>query len=204
MLNKPYSESCDQNKDVILAVLTQYFTKTGATVFEIGSGTGQHACYFPKQLPHLYWQPSDIESNIPAIEAWRQSATLENVYPAKVLDVTQTQWPVESAEYIFSANTLHIMSWPAVEAAFSGIRAILKPGGVFCVYGPFNYNGHYTSPSNAQFDQWLKSRDPRSGIRDFEALCELSIQKSNHPQLILIEDFPMPANNRILVFKSTA
>ena len=123
-----------------------------------------------------------------------------------ILDVTQTQWPIESADYIFSANTLHIMSWSAVEAMFRGIRSILKPNGLFCVYGPFNYNGKFTSASNAQFELWLKSRNPESGIRDFEALCELGNKDSCIPQLKLklklIQDHPMPANNRILVFQS--
>lgn len=204
MLNKPYSESCDQNKAAILSIIKQWFTKADAMVLEIGSGTGQHASYFPEYLPHLRWQPSETESNIQGIEAWRASAQLENVYPAKLLDVTQSAWPIESTDYIFSANTLHIMSWPAVEAMFSGVRSIIKPDGLFCVYGPFNYNGQFTSPSNAQFDQWLKARDPSSGIRDFEALCKLGTQQSAHAPLKLIEDHQMPANNRILVFQSTA
>ena len=206
MLNKPYSESCEQNKEPILNVISQLFTKPNSTVLEIGSGTGQHAAYLPKHLTHLTWQPSDTEQNIPGIESWRNSAKLENVLTTKILDVTQTQWPIESADYIFSANTLHIMSWPAVEAMFKGIRSILKPNGVFCVYGPFNYNGKFTSPSNAQFELWLKSRNPESGIRDFEALCELGNSESSHSQLKLklklIQDYPMPANNRILVFQS--
>lgn len=204
MINKPYSESCDQNKAPILSVIEKYFSRPDATVLEIGSGTGQHASYFPKQLSYLNWQPSDIESNIQGIEAWRLSAQLTNVYPTKILDVMQSLWPIESAEYIFSANTLHIMSWAAVEAMFAGIRSILKPNGLFCVYGPFNYNGQFTSASNTQFDQWLKSRDPKSGIRDFEALCALGTQESVHPQLKLINDHAMPANNRILVFQSHA
>ena len=202
MINKPYSESCVQNKEPILNVISQWFTKPNSTVLEIGSGTGQHAAYLPKHLPHLTWQPSDTEQNIPGIESWRNSAKLENVLAAKILDVTQIQWPIESTDYIFSANTLHIMSWHAVDAMFKGIRSILKPNGVFCVYGPFNYNGKFTSPSNAQFELWLKSRNPESGIRDFEALCELGNKESNNPQLRLIEDHPMPANNRILVFQS--
>jgi len=209
MINKPYSDSCEQNKEPILSIISQWFTKDKATVLEIGSGTGQHASYFPKHLPHLNWQPSDIETNITGIEAWRQSTNLPNVRATSILDVTQTQWPIDSVDYIFSANTLHIMSWPAVQAMFTGIRSILKPDGLFCVYGPFNYNGEFSSPSNAQFDIWLKARDPNSGVRDFEALCALGVQESinpqaGHPQLILIDDHPMPANNRILVFKATA
>lgn len=202
MANKPYSESCEQNKEPILSVLKECFTQNNANVLEIGSGTGQHAAYFPKHLSHLTWHPSDRKENIKSIESWRLDASLHNVVSSKILDVTQPHWPIDSTDYIFSANTLHIMPWTAVEKMITGIRSILKPMGIFCVYGPFNYNGQFTSPSNAQFDLWLKSRDSESGIRDFEALCELGTNESEHPPLTLIKDYPMPANNRILVFQS--
>jgi len=198
----PFAESCEQNKEPILAVIKQWFTREDATVLEIGSGTGQHANYFPKFLNNINWQPSDTPENIAGIEAWRQHTRLPNVSPAITLDVTHTQWPINSADYIFSANTVHIMSWPMVQNMFAGIRSILKPNGIFCLYGPFNYNGQFSSRSNAQFDQWLKSRDPLSGVRDFEALCSLGNIPSSNPVLELVEDHEMPTNNRILVFKS--
>lgn len=204
MPNKPFSEACEQNKEPILAVIKQWFNKPGATIFEIGSGTGQHASYFPKFLDKLFWQPSDTVENIHGIEAWCAYTQLGNVYPPKILDVTQNQWPVESSDYVFSANTAHIMAWNEVESMFDGIRKILKPAGVFCLYGPFNYNNQYTSSSNEQFDQWLKSRDPERGIRDFEALCELGQHHSQYSPLALIKDHEMPENNRILVFQSMA
>ena len=202
MINKPFSESSEQNKQPILSVIKQWFTKPDATIFEIGSGTGQHACYFPKFLTELFWQPSDTAENIPGIEAWCAETQLCNVYSPYILDVKQASWPIESSDYVFSANTVHIMGWSEVEAMFNGIRKILKPDGIFCLYGPFNYNNQYTSPSNAQFDQWLKSRDSKSAIRDFEALCELGQCPSKYTPLKLVQDHKMPANNRILVFQS--
>ncbi len=204
MINKPFSESCEQNKEPILSIIKQWFIKPGATVFEIGSGTGQHASYFPRFLDKLFWQPSDTVENQQGIEAWRKDSQLANVHPPQVLDVKQNKWPIESCDYIFSANTVHIMGWNEVEAMFNGIRRILKPAGIFCLYGPFNYNNQYTSPSNAQFDQWLKTRNPVSGIRDFEALCALGQCPSQYAALKLIQDHEMPANNRILVFQRIA
>jgi len=205
MINKPYSEACEQNKEPILSVIKQWFTEENSTVLEIGSGTGQHAAYFPAFLPNVHWQPSDVSTNIDTIEAWRLDANLANVYTAKTLDVAQSTWPIQSADYIFSANSVHIMSWAHVESMFAGIRKILKPNGIFCLYGPFNYKGEYTSPSNAQFEQWLKSRDINSGIRDFEALCDLATSSSiQGSPLTLVSDHQMPANNQILVFKSQA
>lgn len=201
MINKPFAESSLQNKDPILSVLKQWFTEPSSCVLEIGSGTGQHAVYFAPVLDTIVWQPSDTTGNLAGIEAWRSDANLSNVLPAIELDVSQENWPVKTTDYIFSANTVHIMSWSLVEKMFAGIRSILKPGGVFCLYGPFNYNGEYTSPSNRNFDGWLKSRNPDSGIRDFEALCQLGTQASDMPTLTLIDDITMPENNRILVFR---
>ncbi len=90
------------------------------------------------------------------------------------LDACREPWPVTQAVGAFSANTTHIMHWPAVEGLFRGIGRMLQPGGAFCLYGPFNYNGRYTSASNAQFDAMLKQRDPASGIRDFADLDRLA------------------------------
>jgi SAM-dependent methyltransferase len=196
---KPYSESCDQNKEPILGVLREQFAGPGK-VLEIGSGTGQHAVYFSQKLPHLCWLPSDIEENLAGINIWRAEANLTNLLVPICLDVSQDRWPVSTVEYIFSANTVHIMSWPVVKDMFIHIGGILGEGGRFCLYGPFNYGERYTSASNASFDAWLKLRDPDSGIRDFEDLQQLSLLAN----LSLIGDYDMPANNRTLVWKTIA
>ncbi|MEW7973301.1 MAG: DUF938 domain-containing protein [Candidatus Thiodiazotropha endolucinida] len=191
---KPYSEACDENKAPILEVLLRLFRDV-RTVLEIGSGTGQHAVHFAAAMPHLTWQTSDMEENHPGIRAWLREAALPNVRNPLGLDVSRA-WPAGEYDAIFSANTTHIMSWPEVELMFQGVGQVLKRGGCFALYGPFNYQGGYTSESNQRFDQWLKSRDPLSGIRDFEMLDELAA--ANH--LIFSEDVEMPVNNRILVW----
>lgn len=194
--NKPFSEACEQNKAPILAVLRNIFTRPGV-ILEIGSGTGQHAVHFARHLPHLIWQPTDLVEHLPGIELWLADTPLPNLRPPLALDVACQPWPWEIVEGVFSANTAHIMSWPEVEALFHGIGQILAAEGFFCLYGPFNYGGRYTSASNAQFDAWLKIRDPRSGIRDIDALNKLAGQAS----LVLAEDYAMPANNRTLVWR---
>jgi SAM-dependent methyltransferase len=166
-------------------------------VLEIGSGTGQHAVHFAAHLPHLIWQPSDVAENLPGIELWRAEATRSNLLPALALDVNQPQWPDTGADAVFSANTLHIMSWSEVRLLFAGVGRVLSPGGVLAVYGPFNYGGRHTSESNARFDRMLRSQDPGSGIRDFEAVDALAAEQ----QLALQRDVPMPANNRTLVWR---
>ena len=190
---KPFAESCEQNKQVILGVLRETFTGPG-TVLEIGSGTGQHAVFFAEQLPHLQWQCSEQGKHLAGVNLWLEDANLENTLQPVELDVTSSNWPAKTFDYIFTANTLHILHWPMVEQMFAGIGNILKTGGTFAVYGPFNYNGNYTSDSNARFDTWLKQRDPNSAIRHFEECNKLAIDAG----LSLLADHEMPANNRVL------
>lgn len=192
---KPFSQACENNKQPILEILSTVFTAP-ATVWEIGSGTGQHACYFASKLPHLQWQPTDRKENLSGIEQWRLEAGLDNLMPALALDVADDEWPGQTIQALFTANTLHIMSWLHVTIFFARLSRYLAEHAVVCLYGPFNYNGRFTSESNASFDQWLKNRDPDSGVRDFEAVCTLAAQAG----LTLASDYAMPANNRLLVF----
>jgi cyclopropane fatty-acyl-phospholipid synthase-like methyltransferase len=195
VIDKPFSESCVQNRDPILAVLREVFADR-RRVLEIGSGTGQHAVYFAPELPHLVWQTADVPQHHAGIRLWLAEAALPNVLPPIALDVNRTEWRTGRYDAVFSANTLHIMGWPEVEKFFEGVGKVLEAGGVLAVYGPFNTNGAFTSESNARFDAWLKARDPASGVRDFEAVDALA-----HAQgLILRQDIAMPANNRTLVW----
>jgi len=196
---KPFAESSEQNKIPILAVLKQFCGEI-ETVLEIGSGTGQHAVFFAEQFPHLTWIASDQLEYHEGIQMWLKDSGLTNIQGPLLLDVNQSNWQVKQTDAIFSANTVHIMGWPSVENMFSGIGKILKEGGVFCLYGPFNYNGQFSSESNARFDLWLKQRDPVSGVRDFEALQILADKAG----LDFDDDIEMPANNRILVWKKTS
>ena len=196
MPDKPFAESCVQNREPILAVLREVFAGC-SHVLEIGSGTGQHAVYFGAELPHLVWQTADVPQHHAGILAWLTEAALPNVLPPLAVDVAQTAWRSGRYDAVFSANALHIMSWPEVAHFFEGLGAILEAGGVLAIYGPFNYNGAFTSESNARFDAWLKARDPASGVRDFEAVDALARAQG----LILQADFAMPANNRTLVWR---
>jgi len=193
---KQYSEACEQNRSPILGILGNEFAEA-RHVLEIGSGTGQHAVYFSRHLPHLQWQTSDLEENHASIRAWLVEAGLANARPPLALDVSREEWPATRYDGVFSANTAHIMSWPAVECMFAGIGKLLTSRGRFCLYGPFNYGNRYTSPSNQRFDIWLKSRDASSGLRNFEELDELAGKHG----LILRSDHQMPVNNRLLVWE---
>ncbi|QYK00023.1 DUF938 domain-containing protein [Shewanella psychrotolerans] len=192
----PYSQSCENNKNAILSILNVCFANT-QNVLEIGSGTGQHAVHFAQHLPHLTWYPSDQSHYIEHLAlrlALEGSANIAQPIP---LDVLHT-WPCDQLiiDGIFTANTMHIMSESMVKAFFKGVGKHLSPGGICCIYGPFNYDNRYTSESNRQFDIWLKHRNPHSGIRDQHKIVELAAQA----QMSLTTDHEMPANNRLLQF----
>jgi cyclopropane fatty-acyl-phospholipid synthase-like methyltransferase len=198
-----FSQACENNKAAILTVLQNFF-KTTKHVLEVGSGTGQHAIHFAEKLPHLSWQTSDLLINHFSINQRISSSQLNNILTPIHLDLNN-EWPMVSSsktslfDGIFTANTLHIISWDLVQRFFTGVQKNLKEGGTLCIYGPFNYEGTFTSESNANFELWLKDRDINSGIRDFEAI-ELLAKSA---KLSLISDNAMPANNRLLVFIKT-
>ncbi len=195
------SEACERNKGPILEVLSRELAAHHA-VLEVGSGTGQHAVHFARHLPHLTWQPSEVADQQPPLAERICLEGPPNLLAPVVLDVRSLPWAVRAAgaafDAVFSANTLHIMAWEAVEDFFRGAGATLGAGGALCVYGPFRYRGRYTSDSNAEFDAWLQARDPRSGIRDFEALDALARAQ----RLTLSADHAMPANNQTLVWRA--
>lgn len=191
----PVSAACERNKDPILRVLRECLA--GRTqVLEIGSGTGQHAVYFARALRHLTWHPTE---QLIYLDDLTERVKLEgpsNLSAPTLLDVRQAVWPLRSVDAMFTANTLHIMSWAEVTALFDGIGRVLAPGGVLSIYGPFRYQGRYTSDSNRDFDLMLQERDPLSGLRDITAVTALAAQYG----LELDADHDLPANNRLLVF----
>lgn len=196
-INKPFAQSSEENKQVILAQLRILYDDV-KTVLEIGSGTGQHAVYFAQQLEHLKWQPTELASNLSGINLWLEDAQLNNIEAPLELNVEQNNWRLPTSyDAVFTANTLHIMSLQHVELLFKGLDNVLNEDGLFCCYGPFNKNGKFTSESNASFDVWLKQRDSVSGIRDMAELTAFAERAS----LKLMDDIEMPANNRILVWK---
>lgn len=194
-----FSAACERNRDPILGVLKRAFARC-ASVLEIGSGTGQHAVCFAAALPHLTWQTSDLPECHEGILSWIASEGPSNVRPPLALDVRAARWPVASIDAVFSANTLHIMSWQSVESMFAGIGRILNPGGVVVIYGPFRYGGSHTAESNARFDAALRARDPASGVRACEAVNELACAHGLH----LVADIAMPADNRCLLWERPA
>jgi len=194
----PRSEAGERNKGPILAILRNLLTAPGL-VLEIGAGTGQHAVHFARHLPHLEWLPTDRGEWLDTLRERVRREGPSNLRGPIELDVKSNGWPIESADTIYSANTLHIMAWPEVEAFFRGVGRTLSPRGRLAVYGPFRFEGNYTSASNAEFDAYLRRHDAASGIRDFEAVDALAAAVG----LQLAANYAMPANNQLVVWRKS-
>jgi cyclopropane fatty-acyl-phospholipid synthase-like methyltransferase len=190
------SDSAERNKEPILAVLAPVLSQT-QRVLEIGSGTGAHALLFCARLPHLSWQPTDTGEYLPALRERLSREGGPNLLPVVELDVRRHPWPVGKVDAVYSANTLHIMSWSSVHDFFKGAGEALERPGLLCVYGAFRYGERYTSDSNAKFDEFLKKRDPDSGLRDAHEVDRLAREQG----LELIADHAMPANNQLRIWQ---
>ena len=195
-VDKPFAPACDRNRAPILGVLRTLLADR-RSVLEVGSGTGQHAVHFAATLQHLRWQTSDVRANLPGICLWLADAALPNTPAPITLDVAR-DWPAAQYDAVYTANTLHIMALPEVQAFFDRVGSVLVPGGLVIVYGPFRYLGEHTSASNAAFDVSLRASDSQRGVRDFELVDALARAAG----LVLVEDRAMPAHNRCLVWRS--
>lgn len=148
-------------------------------------------------MPDLYWLPCELPENMETLAAGLAGEELQNLMPAQIIDVRHKEWQQRDLDGLYSANFLHIMPEAFNADFFRGAGQVLRPDATLCVYGPFKYQGKFTSESNADFDKWLKNRDPLSGIRDFESINQLA--QDNYFELV--EDRAMPANNQCLIWR---
>ena len=195
-MEKPYSAACERNQGSILKVLQENIFPQDVRLLEIGAGTGQHAVYFAPHFPRLEWHPTDLSSNLLGMNKWIHEAHISNIQKPIKLDVSKDDFPKLKFDVVFTANTLHIMHWKDCKSFMKLLGHRLREGSRAIFYGPFKYNGDFTSPSNAEFDQMLKERDPLSGIRSFEDVNSNMLKNGFE----LIHDYEMPANNRSLVY----
>lgn len=196
MIEKPYSAACERNKDVILSVLKQFIKKEDRRLLEIGSGTGQHAVYLSPHFPFMEWHPSDVPANLLGMKKWFDEYRISSIQPAVKLEIGKHELPKLKFDVAFTANTFHIMHWKECKSLIKQLGGRLREGSRVFIYGPFKYNGEFTSPSNADFDQELRLGDPLSGIRSFEDVLNAMTKNGFE----LHDDVDMPANNRMLVF----
>jgi hypothetical protein len=196
--NARVSPSTGRNRLPILGVLRTRLPASGL-VLEVAAGAGEHAVYFAAAFDALQWQPTDLDAEaLASIAAWRQGAGLDNLLPPLRLDAALPDtWPVEFADAIVAINMIHISPWSATAGLMAGAARALPSGGGMFLYGPFIESGVSTAPSNVEFDQSLRRRNPEWGIRCLDQLGALGARHG----LSLSERITMPANNLILVFR---
>ncbi len=189
-----------RNREPILAVLRRVLPTQG-TVLEIASGSGEHAMHFAAGLPHLTWQPADIDPDaLRSIAAYRAAARLPNLLPPLALDAAAPDWPVTRADAMVSINMIHIAPWSAAQGLMAGAERMLAAGDVLYLYGPFKEDGQHTAPSNAAFDLSLRHTQSAMG----RARCGRRLRARQQHGLALVERVAMPANNLSLVFRYRA
>jgi SAM-dependent methyltransferase len=194
---KGFAPAASRNQQPILEVLRRVLPPKGL-VLEIASGTGQHAAFFSAHLPALRWQPSDQTPDaLQSIQSWVEEEDRVNLLPPVPLDVREPTWRVQSVDALLCINMIHISPWESTEALFAGARRVLAPGSPLITYGPYRVSGRHTAQSNAAFDESLRSRNPRWGVRDLDELCALG----ERSDLELGERVDMPANNMTLVWR---
>ncbi|MFT5674224.1 MAG: hypothetical protein ACI808_000136 [Paraglaciecola sp.] len=193
MINRPFSQACENNKGPIAEQLQVFFADR-KKVLEIGSGTGQHAVFFAPKLAHLIWQTSDMPNNHSGINNWLEEYPADNLSAPISFTIGKDEWPDMDIDAVFTANTTHIMQAVDAQEMMRLVTQKLPVGAVFCQYGPFNVEGNYTSDSNHNFDQHLKN-EGCGGIRDIAELQEWA------GTMKLLARLQMPANNFLLVWR---
>lgn len=196
-MEKPFAPACERNQDAILKAFQNFYGDEAKLIFEVGSGTGQHALYMANNMKSVKWITSDLEENHQGIKMWMEGSVHGNIQGPKHFKIGGTTDFEKHCDVVFLANVIHIMSWKECKTLFKYLGRNLKKAAEVLFYGPFNYDGQFTSEGNRSLDAWLKETYPGSGIRSFE---DVSAQMEKNG-LSLVEDYEMPANNRVLRFK---
>ncbi len=191
-----FSEAAEKNKTQILLVLQDRLLPN-AHVLEIGSGSGQHALHMAAEIKSITWQPTERSEGLPDLAKNLSDCGSPNILKPLMLDLSSERWPNVDTNCVYSANVMHIVKENLGENLIRGVGKNVAEGGLLILYGPYKYGGDFTTQSNAEFDAWLKERDPNSGIRDFEWVADLA----NQHGLSLQADLSMPANNQMLIFQ---
>ncbi len=195
-----HAPACARNRAPIAAALAELLPAAPCTVLEIASGTGEHALWMARHMPHVTWQPSEgTPEGLAAIENWRALCPelACRVLPPVLLDATRPPWPGDRVAAVFTANLTHIAPWAATQGLLEGAAARLGPGGLLLIYGPFNEGGAFTGPGNAAFDADLRRRNPDWGLRNREDLDALARAQGFVVATVRV----MPADNRLLAFR---
>ncbi len=187
-----------RNTDPILAVLQQHLPN--GNVLEVASGSGQHVVHFAAHLPDNQFWPSDPDpTHVQSIAAWEAEADVSNIHSPVLLDTTDPNWIAgktmdglpQQLAVILCINMIHIAPIEAAKGLFAGAAKRLPKNSLLMLYGPFLQTGQKDAPSNLDFDQNLKRRNPAWGVRPLPLVKDMAANAGFEFDQII----EMPANN---------
>lgn len=105
-------------------------------------------------------------------------------------------------DLLLCINMIHISPFSSTLQLFEAARAVLRPGGLVLLYGPFREEDEHgralpLCASNKAFDESLRGRDERWGIRSLGDV----VRAGEGAGVVMVERVEMPANNLCVVFK---
>ena len=195
-LNAP---SAARNAVPIVELVRKTAINSGKAL-EIASGTGQHIVQLASALPHLSWQPSDVDAaRINSILCWSDNQYLANLNPPCFLDATAEGWAVEhhGQDLILLVNLLHLISTQETKILVEEMSKALNSNGLSIIYGPFMRSGKLTSKSDMEFHQSLINTDPDLGYKNDIDMLNLFGEAG----LIHLSTENMPANNLAFILQ---
>ena len=142
---KPFAESCVENRAPIFEVLRQRLMDC-RRLLEIGSGTGQHAVYFAAGSAAALLADQRPGRKSSRDSAWLDEAGLANVRAADPpgCPAPTPGRPIGLMPFSVPIRRISCRSRRS-RPCFAGSGRFWLPGGIFLLYGPFNYDGRFTS-----------------------------------------------------------
>ncbi len=194
-----FSPTAGRNKDPIGKVLDEHIPQN-AKVLEIASGSGEHGHHFCGLRPDVIWQPSDPDTVSRASQDdWAIERPGQILTSLSVNTMDENWWKdLTEFENIYCANMVHIAPWEAACGLAEGAKHLLNETGFVFLYGPF-MEGDDTAQSNLDFDENLKARNPRWGVRKLSAVKHIFSEQGFN----LTTRIVMPKENRLLIFKNS-
>lgn len=169
-------------------------------VLEIASGFGEAISYLADIHPEVIFVPSDAQ-DIFLNRLLEISEKHANMREPLLLNVfSDTQWKVIANrgpfDCILAFNLVHLIPWEGTKLLFQEANRILDGSpGVLALYGAFKRNGEFVSLNDRAFDEDIRSRDPRWGLRDLEEVTQVATEHGFRKEEII----EMPKGNWMLI-----
>jgi hypothetical protein len=192
-----------RNREPILGVLKDKLPKDAAQVMELASGSGMHINFFAPHFKNLHFHPTDKDIEVfDNIKKLTAISANDNIADPVHLDLTEPEtWfnldKKGKLSAIFCINIFQVAPISIADGMMECASHLLSNEGFLLIYGPFQVEGTFTTPSNKEFHDTLSSVGVAEwGLKD---IADLRKAAEKHG-LELKEKIDMPANNFSLIF----